>query len=167
MQRLIDRIGLALVPWIGSLFLRVLRWTMRVKLLRSEIPEAFWREGRNCIFAFWHDRQLMMPFAYKGPGAAVLISRHRDGEWIARTIRFFGFRALRGSTTRGGAMALRGLVAASRAGLDIGITPDGPRGPRHVVQRGVIELAKLTGLPILPVAFSASKKKFSIRGTAS
>jgi len=159
MQKRFDGILFRLIPWLGYGVIRGLRWTMRIKTLNAGMTDALWKEGQNFIVAFWHGRQLMMPFAYKGKRASVLISQHRDGELIARTIGHFGFHAARGSTTRGGARALRQLVQLARSGDDIGVTPDGPRGPRQAVQPGVVELAKLTGLPIFPLAFSASKKK--------
>ncbi|MBI3597196.1 MAG: lysophospholipid acyltransferase family protein [Nitrospirae bacterium] len=159
MQKQVDRILVRLIPWLGYGVIRGLRWTMGIRTLNFETADAFWKEGRNFIVAFWHGRQLMMPFANKGKKVSILISQHRDGELIARTVARFGFHAVRGSTTRGGAAALRRLVQRARAGDLLVMTPDGPRGPRHVVQPGVVELAKLTGLPIFPVTFSASKKK--------
>ena len=167
MRRLVDRLLIRLVPWLGCGVIRLLRWTMRVRVVNAEAVDAFWKNGKNVIVAFWHGRQLMMPLAYGGKRIVILISRHRDGELIARTVGYFGFHAVRGSTTRGGAAALRSLVRSARAGDDLGVTPDGPRGPRHAVQSGVMQLAKLTGLPILPLTFSASKKKFFSPGTAS
>jgi lysophospholipid acyltransferase (LPLAT)-like uncharacterized protein len=159
MQKRVDGILVRLIPWLGYGVIRGLRWTMRITTLNAGMTDALWKEGRNFIVAFWHGRQLMMPFAYKGKRVSILISQHRDGELIARTVGHFGFHAARGSTTRGGARALRQLVQLARSGDDIGVTPDGPRGPRHTVQPGIVELAKLTGLPIFPLAFSASKKK--------
>jgi len=88
----------------------------------------------------------------------VLISQHQDGEIIARIISRFGHRAVRGSSTRGGALALRELIRLGRSGADLVVTPDGPKGPRQVAKLGVIQLAKATGLPIVPLAFSCSKK---------
>ncbi|HTN43405.1 MAG TPA: lysophospholipid acyltransferase family protein [Nitrospiria bacterium] len=159
MRKRFDGILLRLIPWLGYGVIRGLRWTMRIKTLNGGMTDALWNEGRNFIVAFWHGRQLMVPYAYKGKRGTVLISQHRDGELIARTVAYFGFHAVRGSTTRGGARALRRLVQSARSGNDVGVTPDGPRGPRQTVQPGVVELAKLTGLPIFPLTFSASKKK--------
>jgi len=167
MSKFLDRMRSRLLPLLGYLFIRVLRWTMRIQVVNAETPDAFWTKGQNVIAAFWHGRQLMMPFAYSGKKASVLISRHRDGELIARTIRYFGFNAARGSTTRGGAAALKQLVRFASEGDDLGVTPDGPRGPKYRVQLGVVELAKLTQRPILPLAFGASKKKVSGVGMAS
>ncbi|MBI3610840.1 MAG: lysophospholipid acyltransferase family protein [Nitrospirae bacterium] len=165
MPKLLDRALSRFIPWLGYWAIRGLRRTMRIETRRSETVEAFLNEGKNYILAFWHGRQLMMPFVYTGKRISILISRHRDGELIARTVGYFGFHAARGSTTRGGATALRRLVQAARSGADLAVTPDGPRGPRYAAQLGTVELAKLTQLPIMPVAFGASKKKFLRPGT--
>jgi lysophospholipid acyltransferase (LPLAT)-like uncharacterized protein len=109
----------------------------------------------------------MLPLAYRGQAVNILISRHRDGELIHRVMARFGYKAVRGSTTRGGGVAFRRMVALGRSGEDLAITPDGPRGPRQVVKDGVIHLAKATGLPIIPVTFSCSKKKSLQAGTDS
>ena len=155
--------------WAPSLVAALIRGvgkTLRIDTVNSAAIEARWRKGEAVIIAFWHGRQLMLPLAYHGRGLSILISRHRDGELIARAMRAFGFSSVRGSTTRGGSSALRALVAEGRRGRDLAVTPDGPKGPRGVVQPGVIQLARLTGLPVFPLAFGASKKKSWIRGTA-
>jgi len=166
MRRRFDRFLIRLLPWLGYGVIRGLRWTMRITTQNARVADDFWSEGQNFIAAFWHGRQLMMPFANKGKRISILISQHRDGELIARTVAYFGFHAERGSTTRGGAAALRRLVRRARAGDLVVMTPDGPRGPRHVVQPGILKLAMLTGLPIVPVTFGASKKKSFSPGMA-
>src|SRR2546430_17087829 len=109
----------------------------------------------------------MMPLCYGGSRLSILISEHRDGELIHLIVRWFDFDTIRGSTTRGGARALRQMARLGREGVDLAVTPDGPRGPRCVAQPGVVELAKLTGLPIIPLTFTASKKNSSGAGTGS
>jgi lysophospholipid acyltransferase (LPLAT)-like uncharacterized protein len=101
----------------------------------------------------------MMPFLPRPGKTGMLISQHRDGEFIARAIKFLGIDSVRGSTTRGGLSALRGMDRYYREGGNLAITPDGPQGPKHVVQMGVIELARLTGSPIFPLAYGASRKR--------
>lgn len=132
---------------------------MRVFTIGGETVDGLVREGRPIIIAFWHGRQLMMPLAYRGAAASILISQHRDGEIIARIMKYFGFSSIRGSSTRGGMQALHKLVAVGHEGQDLVITPDGPRGPACRVQVGVIYLAKVTGFPIVPLTFACSKKK--------
>ena len=101
----------------------------------------------------------MMPYCYREDRISILISQHRDGEMIARTMGWFGHDSIRGSSTRGGTSALKAVVKQLRAGKDVAFTPDGPRGPRHRVQGGVIQAARLGGVPIVPVTFSAHPAK--------
>jgi lysophospholipid acyltransferase (LPLAT)-like uncharacterized protein len=147
--------------------IRGLGWSMRMDSQGHEQVDALYRQGRHIILAFWHAQQLMVPTGYRGTGANVLISQHQDGEIIARIISRFGHWAVRGSSTRGGAFALRELIRRGRSGADLVVTPDGPKGPRQVAKLGVIQLAKATGLPIVPLAFSCSKKNSSRAGIDS
>jgi lysophospholipid acyltransferase (LPLAT)-like uncharacterized protein len=154
-----DSVLLVVVPRLYSLILRFLALTIRRETHSSQFAANFWDVGRHVIIAFWHQRLLMMPFLPHRGRVGMLISRHRDGEFIARAVRLFGIDSVRGSTTRGGLSALRGMVRFFRDGGNLAITPDGPQGPRHVVQIGVLELARQTGAPILPVTYAASRKK--------
>lgn len=158
---------MAVLPPVGAWVIRFLERTLHLRTEGSDYVDDLYRQGRHIILAFWHGRQLMMPFIYRGSEAHILISRHRDGELIHRIVARFGLKAVRGSTTRGGHAALRKLIRLGRSGVDLVVTPDGPRGPRHVAQMGVIHLAKATGLPILPCTFSCSKKNSLRAGTAS
>jgi hypothetical protein len=143
---------------------------MRLEYQGVETLSALSNQGKNIIFAFWHGRQLMLPIAYRdlrqGKKLAVLISLHRDGEYISRTIKRFGVDSVRGSTYKGALRGLKQLIRVLKSGADVGITPDGPRGPKYKAQSGAVQLAKLSGAPILPVAFGASKKKPSPVGIA-
>ncbi len=159
-------VKLSLLPPIAATAVRAVARSMHYETRGHEALDALYREGRNAILAFWHAQQLMILIGYRGTGAHVLISRHGDGEIIARIIARFGHEAVRGSSTRGGAGALRSLIKLGRSGRDMGVTPDGPKGPRHVAKLGVIHLAKATGLPIVPLAFACSKKNSSRAGIA-
>jgi lysophospholipid acyltransferase (LPLAT)-like uncharacterized protein len=115
------------------------------------------------IFAFWHNRILLMPYIYRkvSPGRRlkVMISRSRDGEFISAVAARFGIGAVRGSSSRGAVSALREAVRVLQEGAsDIGITPDGPRGPRHVVQEGVVRMARQSGAAVVPVTYALSWK---------
>ena len=156
----------SVLPPVAAAALRSIAHSMRCETHGHEAVDALYREGRHIILAFWHAQQLMIPFGYRGTGAHVLISRHGDGEIIARIIARFGHGAVRGSSTRGGASALRALIKLGRSGRDVVVTPDGPKGPRHVAKPGVIQLAKATGLPIVPLAFACSKKNSLRAGIA-
>ena len=148
----------SLLPPIAAGLIRTVAQSMRCETRGHEAVDALYRDGRHIILVFWHAQQLMVPIGYRGTGSHVLISQHGDGEIIARIIARFGHDAVRGSSTRGGAGALRALIKLGRSGRDVVVTPDGPKGPRHVAKLGVIQLAKTTGLPIVPLAFACSKK---------
>ncbi|GKS59021.1 hypothetical protein YTPLAS18_25480 [Nitrospira sp.] len=163
---LVNWLKLHVVPPIGAGVIRFLARSIRVQRRGAEVMDEHYARGQAMIFAFWHSRQLMMPAAYRGRQIHVLISQHRDGEIIARIIAHFGFRTVRGSTTRGGMRALRELIRVGRSGADLCVTPDGPKGPAQVAQAGVVELAKVTGLPIVPVTFGCSKKNCAQAGIA-
>ncbi|MDX1584549.1 MAG: lysophospholipid acyltransferase family protein, partial [Thermoanaerobaculia bacterium] len=151
-------LGDRLIPLLAALLIRIIYATMRIRHVGYGPAEELRKQGTRYILAFWHAHLLLMVFAKYEPPIVTMISRHRDGELIARTVSYFGARSTRGSTTRGGATALRGLIAAARAGATLAITPDGPRGPRHVAQTGTVHAAQATGLPIVPVAFISHPK---------
>src|SRR3990167_5796875 len=109
---------LTVLPPLGALVIRGIKGTMRLEQRGYEPVDALYREKRSIILAFWHAQQLMIPFGYRGPGSHVLISQHGDGEIIARIIARFGHEAVRGSSTRGGARALRSLIKLGRSGKE-------------------------------------------------
>jgi lysophospholipid acyltransferase (LPLAT)-like uncharacterized protein len=156
---------LRILPPLVYLFLTMLRITFRVRHLNAEPIRQRWNRGENVIVCFWHGRLLMMPFANQRGKGKVLISRHRDGEFIARVVRFFRLGAVRGSYRKSGVSSVREIISDLAKGFDIAITPDGPKGPRYKVKQGIIELAKLTGKAIVPVTYGASKKKPFTPGT--
>lgn len=153
------RAGMVLIPFSASLLIRAVRRTMRLQFEGSESVERLAAAGRPYIHAFWHGHLFLMPYSYRGRRISIVISAHRDGELIARTMGWFGHAGIRGSTTAGGISALRGAVRALKDGSDVGFTPDGPRGPRHRAQPGVVQAARLSGAPIVPVAFAASRRR--------
>jgi lysophospholipid acyltransferase (LPLAT)-like uncharacterized protein len=167
LKRVENWLKLSVLPPIGASVVRGLGRTMRMDSQGHEQVDALYHQGRHIILAFWHAQQLMVPIGYRGAEANVLISQHQDGEIIARIISRFGHRAVRGSSTRGGALALREMIRLGRSGADLVVTPDGPKGPRQIAKLGVVQLAKATGLPIVPLAFSCSKKNSSGAGIGS
>ena len=146
-------------PWFAYWTVRILGRTMHFEVVNPEIPGSFWEKGTPAIGAFWHGRLLMMPFAYRGKKLSFLVSPHRDGQVVGKALQRFGFQAILGSTTRKGFTAFKNMLRAHKEGSDIALVPDGPRGPRFRVQIGVIELARLTGRPVVPLSFSASRKR--------
>jgi len=168
-KRVEQWLKLSMLPPIGAAVIRGLGRTMTIDAQGYEPVEALRRQGGHFILSFWHAQQLMVALELEHRGIEVdaLISQHQDGEIIARIISGFGHRAVRGSSTRGGALALRELIRLGRSGADLVVTPDGPKGPRQVAKLGVVQLAKATGLPIVPLAFCCSKKNSSRAGIGS
>lgn len=136
----------------GGAFLRMLGRTFRLEVQGEEHWRSFHDEGQPVIFALWHSRLLPLVYVHRGQGAVALVSEHSDGEYITRIIGRLGFGAARGSTTRGGSRGLRELLRAAREGRDLAITPDGPRGPPRVLSPGVVTLARVTRMPVIPTA---------------
>lgn len=154
-----DRLRLALLPPLGRWAVSLLGRTLTLTEVNRDVVEPFWAARAPLIYACWHGRILLVPYLYRGRHRPwVLTSRHRDGELVSRYVRGFGFRVVRGSTTRGGTAAIRELARRLKAGEEAAIVPDGPRGPRYVVQSGIALLAKLSGAPIVPLALSASRR---------
>ena len=129
--------------------------------------DALVASGRPFACAFWHARLLMVYRILPGSGRPchAVVSAHRDGEIIARTLGRLGADTVRGSARdprkpdkeKHGASALKRLLGAMRDGSNAAITPDGPRGPRQRAQPGVAQLARLSGAPVLPVAWATSR----------
>ncbi len=155
------------LPPVICLFLLFLKSTLRIEHINKAPIDEAWAKGMNFIVCFWHGRLLMMPFAKKDGSGKVLISRHRDGELIARVIHFFGLGTIRGSYRKGSVSSLREIIHDLRKGVDVAITPDGPKGPGYKVKEGIIELARISGKAIIPVSYGAGKKKLFIPGTSS
>jgi len=152
----------ALAPPVAAAVVRALGATLRLHEEGVEALEPRWAAGQPLIYAVWHGRILMIPWLTarmrrtRGARALrVLASRSRDGEMVARWATRFGLSVVRGSSSRGGAAALRALAASVRAGEDVAVVPDGPRGPRERLQAGLVVLAAATGAPIVPLAFAA------------
>lgn len=136
---------------LGIPFVRMLSRTWRVR----EIGRASWNAaraaGRPAIICLWHGQMLALLPHHRDLGVNVLISEHGDGEIIARVAHAFGYRTVRGSTSRGAGRALLELVAALNRGEEIAITPDGPRGPRHEFAPGALVASQRAGAPIIGI----------------
>jgi lysophospholipid acyltransferase (LPLAT)-like uncharacterized protein len=150
------RLEVAAAAFALRAVLRVLGATVRWSRENTAELERAWASGTPVLMAFWHGRSIMLPFIYRGRGACIMNSTHRDGEIVSRVLLGFGIQSTRGSSTRGGVTGFLNLVRASRRGLDIALIPDGPRGPAGVAKGGAAELAVATGAPLFPMAVSCS-----------
>ena len=142
---------------VGGAALDALLGTARFDIENEAAYRAYWQEGRPVIFVLWHGRLLPLGYLHRGQGVYGLASLSADGEYIARVLVHWGMPMVRGSSSRGGDTALRQMVRVVRAGHSMAITPDGPRGPRQQLKPGVLQLAQLTGAPLIPIAAAASR----------
>ncbi len=150
------QIRVAVLGFAAGLLYGLIQRTLRPVVVgddSQELLEAFAKNER-VLMAFWHAQLGMIQAGYRGHGAGICIqvSRHSDGEIIARATRGYGIRAARGSATRGGVASAREMLEAYREGYDLAIAADGPRGPRQRAKVGAIRLAQVTGARLFPVA---------------
>jgi len=143
----------------GAAVIRMLGSSWRLTWDRTEFVEEAREINPNYIYALWHNRLLPLTFAHRSRGVVALVSEHRDGEMIARAVERLGYGLARGSSTRGGARGARELLGGLEGGHDLCVTVDGPRGPVYKVKPGIIEIARQSGAPIVPITASASRFK--------
>lgn len=145
------------VPVLAPRALRLVARTWRVSFTNRERREDVLGSPDGCIAVLWHGRMAVAAPVFRRTDAVILVSRSGDGELADTLLARLGYETRRGSTGKFGADALRDLRDTLERGRAIAITPDGPRGPRHRVNRGPAFLARATGRPILPIGFAASQ----------
>lgn len=154
-----QKIAIRLADWVFYGLINLLGKTMRFEVEGwKDFGDEKWgnfekayAERPATISALWHDRIFMSAYFWRHQGFVVMVSRSFDGEYIARTAQRLGFGVVRGSSTRGGSAALAEMVRLMEEGLSMTFTVDGPKGPRYKAKRGAIALAKITGVPIVPM----------------
>lgn len=146
---------MAIAAWIGAVALRGLAATWRVDWSGVAELERSIARGEGCIYALWHSCLLPLTVLHRDRGVGVLISRHRDGELIARVVERLGYRTARGSSTRGGEGGLKAMIDFATGGRVVAVTPDGPRGPAETLKPGVVAIASRSGHPVWPIAAGA------------
>lgn len=152
-----------------SAYIRLVAATSRTTFVGRAHADRLLSGDKGFILAFWHSRLLMGAIMRKEADRSVhmLISTHRDGELIAAAVRGFGVEMIRGSAhdpkkpekNKSGAPAVAAMAAALKSGAVVGMTPDGPRGPAEIAKIGAVRLAAMTGAPILPAGYAASRAK--------
>jgi lysophospholipid acyltransferase (LPLAT)-like uncharacterized protein len=143
-------------PLIG-LVVRALAASWRIRLVHEGHWRAFYDQRRPVVFLLWHEALLPLLWQHRGQGIAIVVSEARDGQYLSELAGSLGYRAVRGSSTRGGARALLGAVRELKAGRSIAFTPDGPRGPRRELKPGVIAAAQRGGGVIVPIHAEADR----------
>lgn len=165
MKRLVKKImrsdaAHAVVCWIIAQYIRLVYYTSRWEHEGIEARDALIAEGKPFVIVLWHNRIAMMPYAWrpkKWP-LTILASGHRDGQIVIRTMAHFNIKSIAGSSQRGGAAATKSILREMKAGSFIGITPDGPRGPRMRMKDGPVAIARLGKARITMVTFSVKRR---------
>jgi hypothetical protein len=159
-------VNFRLVPFLAFCLHRVLRLTLRVERVGLEAVQGFVDRDERFVLCFWHRRLVMMPLAYpfkrrttegEARGVAILSSDSKDGERSAATWRWLGIHAVRGTAGHSGAQALVKMIQIVKQGWDLGITVDGPRGPRQQAKPGVLAVSRKTGAWLVPVCVGYSR----------
>ena len=142
---------------VGTALFRVNSWTWRKSIHHEHNLEAAKGEGGGHFMALWHGRMLIGLPHYGGRGFQVLVSASGDGDISEHLLQSFDYQVIRGSTSRGGARALREMLTALRNGDVLIITPDGPRGPTHSMNPGLAWMSRATGYGVVPCGFAADR----------
>jgi len=151
------RIREAVIQSLGGIALNGLMGTVRSELVAGARVESELADvGVAAIYVLWHGRLLPCAYRYRGRGFATVITRNRDGERIAGLVERWGYQVIRGSSSSGSTTVLRQMVRFLRSGVSVAVTPDGPRGPRQKMKLGPLLAARITGVPLIPVAAGAS-----------
>ena len=147
-----------MLSYLGTFCLRLLFLTVRVqhrRIVEDATPYARPQIAQRYTFCMWHDQIVLAVFSLPTWNLAGLISQHRDGGYLADSVLIAGIQPVRGSTSRGGAEAVREILA--RPDLHLAITPDGPRGPRRVMKEGIVYISSRSGRPIVPTALDCNR----------
>ncbi|BEQ15024.1 hypothetical protein FAK_20900 [Desulfoferula mesophila] len=154
-----QRLQFWLVSHIAAMLVRLVFCTCRVKILRNDLVEKYFNQGRSGIGVTWHRGAIFSLYYFGRIHPAVMISRSKDGEYLARYLKIMGGVPVRGSSSRGGLAALKEMAQYLLEGPAryAATVADGPRGPRYVAKKGMISLAARTGLPLLPLMWSAKR----------
>jgi lysophospholipid acyltransferase (LPLAT)-like uncharacterized protein len=136
---------------VGPRLLEWLAGSWRFRIQGREHYERLRAERRPFIFVLWHSRLLPLLYLHRREDVVLLISRHRDGGYLADLAERWGYRSVRGSSKRGGDVGLLGIVRALQGGAVVALTPDGPRGPAERVKPGVLAAAGHSGAVLLPI----------------
>jgi lysophospholipid acyltransferase (LPLAT)-like uncharacterized protein len=142
------------------LAITVYRWTLRLTIVGEEHRQAIRAKGKKPLHAIWHQRMVGGILAHRGEGYVTMASQSEDGEIIATFLKYWGFAAVRGSSSRGGDVASSDFLEALTAAPGGALTPDGPRGPARRCKRGILVLAEQGNALVLPSSSSSSRPRF-------
>ena len=149
--------------FLGSYILKnsldVLCKTLRVSSKNKKCIDDLRKQKQNYVLAFWHGTMLLPWFLHRDDGFAALTSKSKDGDLLAKQLKHWKYKVVRGSSSKGGDVALGIMVDHAKNGYSIAITPDGPRGPEHKFKAGAVITAKKSGIPVVLMGVGIKSKK--------
>lgn len=157
MKRFVERVAKIVVPWLAYCITIVWFSTCRVREHGAEHRDGILHSDNSAIAMFWHYSIFFILYQVRMISVSVMVSASKDGDYLARLAELLGFKPVRGSKNRGGVGALKMMLKEVAAGNNVGIVADGSQGPCFKVQPGGILIASKTGMPLLPMAWSASR----------
>ncbi len=153
------RVSLSVVPFVFVWLTRFWFFTCRIKTHGQNYRDLIDAGGKPAVASFWHYSILFILYYMRRDSAVAMVSASKDGEYISRVARKFGYETVRGSRKKGGLQAIKALIRCMREGRNAAIVADGSQGPARVVQAGCIVLASRAGAPVLPMVWSCSRYK--------
>lgn len=145
-----------IAPYLLFVFYKLVQFTWRVKVIESDDVKNFVENKQSFIIAHWHGDELGILHLLRRYHVACIISTSKDGDLMNKAVQLLGAETVRGSSTRGGTGALKGMIRLKKRGRRPSVAVDGPKGPIYQVKPGVLQISKLTQLPIVPISFHAS-----------
>jgi lysophospholipid acyltransferase (LPLAT)-like uncharacterized protein len=149
--------------FLGGLILKhsldALCKTLRVNYKNEKVIDNLRKQKQNYVLAFWHGTMLLPWFLHRNDGFAALTSKSKDGDLLAKQLKHWKYKVVRGSSSKGGDIALGIMIDHAKNGYSIAITPDGPRGPAHTFKAGAVISAKKSGIPVVLVGIGIKSKK--------
>ena len=146
-----------LLAFFVALYIIFVKLTSKIHYINLSIPQSFWKNNEPFILAFWHSQLLMISSTWKSPNKInILASSHSDGRFGAMVGRYFNLNNIP-TSFHGNSFTIRTIYKKLKEKNYVGITPDGPRGPKEIVSEGIIKIARATNIPIIPCGFWSSK----------
>jgi lysophospholipid acyltransferase (LPLAT)-like uncharacterized protein len=146
-----------IIPYLVFFVYKLLQWSWRIEVTESPAVAEFYKQKTPFIIAHWHGDELGILHLLKHYHVACIISTSKDGNIMNRAVELLGAETVRGSSTRGGTQALKGMIRLKKKGRRPSVAVDGPKGPIYKVKPGVFQISRLTQLPIVPISFHADR----------
>jgi lysophospholipid acyltransferase (LPLAT)-like uncharacterized protein len=155
MPRPTSKLTYRLLAWIGPALVRLLGFTVRIERFNASLTDEWRQQNKPFILNVWHGRMFLPVFYHRNQGLVAMVSRHADGEVVARIVHKMGYGTVRGSSGKGGREAFLQLLAHLKKGGCAAMIPDGPLGPPCRLKVGTVMLAREAGCPLIPITYAA------------